>query len=128
MDLLPIRDYIASEKPFYETAHNLFVYSMPPQVNIGVLIVTEPSGAEVDHEIAGVYKNRFQIIVRHSDYEAGQAMAIELFHLLNIRAQALGDYWFYYIRPRHLPIPYRRGESDLMEFSINYDTHFADYV
>ena len=126
MDLTPLRDFVIDQEPDYEEGRNLFMFHMPAQVQIGTVLVVETPGAGVDHEIPGTFKQRIQAIVRHSDYTEGQNMARRLYDMLNLRRVQIGGYYFHYIMPRHLPIPYRRGESGLVEFSVNYDTHFAE--
>jgi hypothetical protein len=126
MDLIPIRDYIADQEPFYIEGESLFISHMPAQIEVGALLTLETSGAQVDHEITGVFKQRIQTIVRHPSFAEGYAMSRALFDMLNLAETQIGDYHFYYIRPRHLPIYYRRGDGDQLEFSVNYDTHFAE--
>jgi len=125
MDLIPVRDYLMQEMPRFEDGVDLFVYSMPAQVHCGVVILAEPSMSHIDYYIKGLHKHRLQIIVRDSDYERGMTLANEIMTVMEVNRVEMGTMMFDFIRPRHLPIAYPRGESDEIEFSVNYDTRFV---
>jgi len=125
MDLQSIQDHLVSEAPEFQAGRNLFIYSMPSSVQIGTVILSEMSNAYADHEVPGLFYNPFQVVVRHRDYLPGQELANQIYDTLNLRRTTLGQYHFLYILPKHLPMPYRRGDSDLMEFSINFKAKFV---
>jgi hypothetical protein len=126
MDLFVVQDYISTQLPKLEQGRDLFVYSMPETVSKGVLLVAETANARVDDDIPGLFHNRFQVIVRHVDYTEGYAQAKALFDTLNVRMKVMGAYRFDYIKPMHLPIPYRRGASDQLEFSVNFQARYIE--
>ena len=125
MNLDPIRDYIAANTTL-TVGKDLFSYSMPPQVDKGVLILTEAAGNRVDHEVKGVFKGRYQIIVRDTDYDIGMLRANQMFNLLDLLEENMGTYVVTYSRPRHTPLPFSRSEGDLIEFSINFDLRYRN--
>lgn len=125
MDLEPIRDHIGTLLPRLAVGVDLFAYSMPAQTSRGVVVVAEPAMSSIDYYIQGVYKHRIQVIVRDSDYTRGMKTANEISDLLKGERLTIGNHFFDFIRPRHLPMAYQRGESDQMEFSVNYDTRFT---
>lgn len=126
MNLAPLQTYIAKQHPDYEVGRNLFIYSMPPDIEHNILLVVETAGARVDYELKGIHDNRFQMIVRDLDYDRGYDLARTLYDTLWLENKTVEGVYFYFSRPRHLPIPYRRGDSDLMEFSVNFDARFVD--
>tara|TARA_R110000851_G_scaffold59347_11_gene137423 strand:- start:12744 stop:13127 length:384 start_codon:yes stop_codon:yes gene_type:complete len=126
MKLEPISQYI-EDNTNLELGVNLFTHSMPPDVNEGVLVVTESAGNRVDHEVIGVYLGRFQTIIRSQNYGTGTARAYEVFNLLNMSEVDLTEYVVTYSRPRHTPHPIGgRSTGDLIELSINFDLRYRD--
>lgn len=124
MKLEPIQDYIAGSTDL-TMGRDLFVYSMPASAKSAVLIVTENAGNQVDHEVKGVFKGRYQIIVRDSDMGRCTTRAYELFDLLDLTETDVGEYVITYSRPRHTPNPIGgRSEGDLIEMSINFDLRY----
>ena len=104
---------------------DLFLHSMPPTVREGVLIVTENAGNQVDHEIKGVFKGRFQVITRGVSYGSASDRSYELFDLLTMLEKDLTDYVVTYSRPRHTPNPIGgRSKGDLIEMSTNFDFRY----
>lgn len=123
MNLLPIQDFIQSQTDLVN-GQDLFVYSMPAQVQAGALLVQESAGNVVHHETPGIFEGRFQVIVRDTDYSLGSQRAWELFYLLTLLEKDLTDYVVTYCRPRHTPMPFSRSDGDLIEFSINFDLRY----
>lgn len=124
MRLEPIMKFI-EDNTSLKQGKDLFLHSMPPTVREGVLIVTENAGNQVDHEIKGVFKGRYQVITRGMDYGRATDRAYELFELLNLLEQDLTDYVVTYSRPRHTPNPIGgRSKGDLIEMSINFDFRY----
>lgn len=125
MNLHPIRDYIAANTSL-KVGETLFSYSIPADVDVGVLVVSEPAGNRVDHEIKGVFKGRYQIIVRDKDFDSGMLRANQLFTLLDLIETDMYEYVVTYSRPRNTPLPFARSDGDLIEFSINYDIRYRN--
>lgn len=125
MNLDPIRDYIASNSDLI-TGKDLFSYFSPHTAQSSVLLVTGATGNMPDHEVKGVFKGRYQVIVRDPNYDAAKARASALYDLLNLLETDMGEYVVTYSRPRNTPVPFSRSEGDLVEFSINYDIRYRD--
>ena len=123
MNLDPIADYLAANSDL-AVGVDLFTYSMPPFVDAGVLLVAEMTHSFVDHEMPGIFKNRYQAIVRDSVYDTGKARADEIFAKLYLRNVDLGEYVVTYSRPLNQPIPFSRSEGDLVEFSVNFEIRY----
>lgn len=121
MKLEPIQDKVEAATDL-TSGTDLFIYSMPNSVQTGVMISIDDDSGKADHEIPGRYWTEVQIVSRSSDYIAARDRAYELMNVL--RSETVEDYGEYctnYFRPTTLPIPYRRSDGDLVEFSINFE-------
>ena len=125
MNLKPLQDYIAAHTDLV-FGQDLFEYSLPARVTKAVVLVLEPANAYVDHEIPGLFKNRFQVIVRDPVFDDGRARADELFDLLKFENVDLTEYKVDYCRPRHKPLPFSRSAGDTVEFSINFEIRYRE--
>lgn len=124
MRLEPITEYVAANTSLTEGV-NLFTHTMPADVSFGVILVTEGAGNYVDHEVKGVFKGRYQAIIRGTDYDQATDLAYEIFELLNLQEVDMTTYVLTYSRPRHTPIPIGgRSKGDLIELSINFDFRY----
>lgn len=124
MRLEPIAEFIENNTNLIR-AKTLFVHSMPAGVNPAVLMVTENAGNRVDHEVKGVFLGRYQVIVRDASYSNCSTRAYELFSLLYLLEENMGEYVVTYSRPRHTPNPIGgRSAGDLVELSINFDLRY----
>lgn len=125
MDITKIQDFIAAGTDLV-TGKDLFCYSIPPKVSRCVTVLLDSSYAYVDPELADTFRNRFQIIVRDSDFQRGNDRAWEMFNLL--KSEVPIDFVTYranYVRPAHAPMHYRRSDSDEIEFSVNFDVRYV---
>jgi hypothetical protein len=104
-------------------SQTLFQFYFPDLVEMGGLLVSETTGSEVDYEIPGRHRFRFQFIARSKDYEVAVGLASQVYTLLSSEVPlVLGGVKFHHIRPLHLPIPYPRPDSDVIEVSVNFMT------
>lgn len=126
MNLFDIQDYIVSQVTDLQISVDLFVFHMPETVKSGVLLALDTAGARSDDTIPGLYHNRFQTIIREVNYAEGYAMAKNISNVLDVRGLTLGSIRYDFIKPNHNPIPYRRGQSDLLEFSVNYKVRYIE--
>lgn len=125
MKLEPIATYLEGQTTLV-TGQTLFVYSMPDTIRRGVLLRLPLTGTPIDHEIPGRYFTSLQAVIRDNDYTRGETTANTVKDALDLRHVQVGDMFLTYLRPRHLPIPFPRAESDLIEFSVNFDVRFKD--
>lgn len=124
MNVFPLVEHIQANTDLV-IGQDLFRFSLPAQVSTGVVVMSEGPGAAPDHEIRGRHRARFQVISRSSDYETATARADELYNLLFIDARTqIGTMTVESSLPKHLPLPYKRGDGDLVEVSINFDILF----
>jgi len=123
MNVYPIRDHIAANTDLV-VGETLFSFHMPPDIKRGVLVITENSGDRPDHEISGIFKARYQVIVRDYDFDNGMRRAEDIYALLNLIETDMNDYVVTYSRPRNTPLPFSRSSGDMIEFSINFDIRY----
>lgn len=124
MDLLPIARHLHAARIglFMDGRDkNLFIYSMPELVS-AVLLRDDPSGTAIDHELVGMYRTEFQVVVRRDDHVKGSEMALAISEALTISESVVGaSIYAWYIRPLHLPIVFPVSDGGLLEFSVNFD-------
>lgn len=123
MNLEPISNYIAANTDL-EQGTTLFDYVMPSGIKSGVLLISEPSLNQVDQEIKGVVRGRFQAVVRGKSFTEGKTRAKELFDLLNLLEMDLTEYTVTYCRPIAEPFPFARSEGANVEFSVNFEIRY----
>lgn len=102
-------------------AGEVFIQHMPAAATTGVLLLIELPGLDVDAELPGKHKGRFQVVVRGTDYKATEERAqVVSDALATQRRIAAGDWLFDWIVPQNLPFPFPRTEGNVQEFSVNF--------
>jgi len=105
---------------------DLFMYSAPPEKDVLTLLMSSTDGVPIDFELKGLTKSKFQAIIRHGKHEEGLALAKQVQDALTIEQDTVaGDILVKYCRPKHQARPYRRADSGMLEFSINFDVCFV---
>lgn len=100
---------------------DIFVHFMPDQIVEGVLLLNSLSGAAIDHELPGYRRSTFQVIVRHQDYDEGEALARTVAGILTMEYETFTGVTTRYVRPKHDPVVYPVSKGDNLEFSVNYE-------
>ena len=103
----------------------LFVHRMPESISAGVLLLNRLSGTPINHELPGLRKTSFQVIVRDTDYTSGFTKAEQISELLSIEDQALGNMNIHWILPKHEPVVYPVSRGDLLEISVNFEAVYV---
>jgi hypothetical protein len=121
--LRALRDYLETEMASTEWASiEPKVYFLPENMEEGVVLLADPSGAHIYHEIPGYQKGRFQLVVRAKEYGRGEQLAKDVTDLLSLEETELnGMVTVKYTRRRHEPLPYPRMKSGAVEYSVNFD-------
>ena len=102
---------------------DLFVYVMPYDVSVGVLLLPRPSGELIDHELTGIRRGGFQVIVRSPDYN--DTLINSIIPLLTIQAKVLNGLDIKYILPKSEPVVYPATDGNNIEYSVNFDAVYA---
>lgn len=107
---------------------DLFAYNMPESSNLGVLLRQPLVGAEIDYELPGYRKSKFQVIVRckPSEIEQGRAKIDAFVSSITLMGEtAITGYKIRFMRPRHDPIMYPISEGGNLEFCVNFDVVYV---
>lgn len=111
----------------------LFAHKMPATVTKGVLVLAPLTGSEIDYELPGWRRSRYQIIARAPSVSEAMTLAMAasaaLTWLLPRTVPASGMYpsiEVKYFRPLHDPIVYPRSEGNLVEASVNFETAYVN--
>ena len=99
---------------------DLFLFTMPADVQNGVMIRGPLTGDPIDPEQPDFYSSEFLVIVRGGDGEAAGATALEISKALTIRRKQSGAIWITECRPRTRPIAYPRNDAGTVEWGIPF--------
>lgn len=102
----------------------LFINRLPVTVRSGVLLRTTTLGTPINYELPGHLKGKFQLIVRDPDYVIGMTLAQAISDALTMNETQLDGMYVRYVRPHNLPVAFPVNDSDLIEFSVNFDACF----
>lgn len=96
----------------------VFINFMPSESSPAILISDPLTGIETDQELRGFYKSTFDIVVRDTNYQKGEALCKAVVEAISLESKAIGEVKFYYIRGDHLPVSYPASEAGIIEFSV----------
>ena len=120
MNLVSIANYLQS-KNVGTVAKTIYVNMLPIDVSLGILLRNDLNGVEIDYELRGYSKFRFQAIVRAPSYFQGENLMQKLSDALTLVNTQIDEYHFNYIRPRTEPVVFPLSEGNFLEFSIYLD-------
>ena len=100
----------------------IFVNQIPSSFNNSDTILLNPpmDGMPTDEETPNYYKGFFQIVVSAHDYQTAEQISDQIYSQLNLGNLELEDMTIKQLRPRHLPLMFKRNEGNRVEFSINF--------
>jgi hypothetical protein len=121
--LTALRDYLETQLASSDWASiKPKVYFLPENIEEGVVLLADPTGAHIYHEIPGYQKGRYQLVIRAKDYGRGEQMANDVAGLLTLlETEISGLVTVKYSRRRHEPLPYPRAKGGGVEYSVNFD-------
>lgn len=102
---------------------DLFIHSMPYDISIGVLLLNRMSGDLIDHELKGIRRGGFQVIVREANYD--DTLINSIIPLLTIQGKIINGLDVKYILPKSDPIVYPATDGNNIEYSVNFDAVYA---
>lgn len=124
MFLETIQD-ILDEENVGTTGVDLFLYEAPADVQNYVLVKQGGDGIPIDWDLPNYYNVRYQIIVRNIDYVSGNTVCQSILNALSIFELTKNGIYIKYSLPREQPKVFRRSDSGVVEFSINFDIVFV---
>lgn len=106
---------------------SIFVTEMPLACNIGILLMGDPGGTAINHELPGYYPTEFRVVVRHTDYVNGRELSFKASKALTSHAGfTAGNMLVRQCLPVNLPRPYRRSAGGYWEFEVDVEITFVD--
>lgn len=100
----------------------VFIHQSPPLEGSipTILIMDQFGGVPVNSELPDYYRTSPQIAITSNRLQTGQALADRIFKELKAFGLKKGDLMIKELRPKHMPMSYRKNEGKAYEFSINY--------
>jgi hypothetical protein len=105
---------------------SLFLFELPGSAEKAIVLLPQLSGTKIDHELPGLLRPGFQLVVRARDHLSGYDLANAAVEALTMNQDTqLDGILVKFVRPRHEPVPYPVSEGNYIEWSVNFD---ATYV
>ena len=98
---------------------SLFVNQMPVG-SLGVLLKESPAGIEIDPELIGRRRGRFQLVVRGKSYTEAQALIKSAMKELTILEKSYGNVLVRSMRAMNEPVSYPLSVGNVFELSVNF--------
>jgi hypothetical protein len=105
---------------------DLYLLTMPADVQDGVMIRPPLTGDAIDCEQPGFYKSEFLIIVRHDDVEIAEAKCQQISELLTFYRRTIDNVFYTQVYPRTKPIPYPRSGAGTIEWGIPFEIAWGE--
>lgn len=102
---------------------DLFIYFMPFDVAVGILLLPRLSGELIDNDITGLRRGGFQVVVRTPDYD--DTLVNSIVPLLTIRGKVVKGLDIKYTLPKSEPVVYPATDGNNIEYSVNFDAVYA---
>lgn len=103
---------------------DIFVYHAPPEKQDCMILYPSAEYNVIDPETPTYYTSRFQVIIRNAKFQEGIELCKQIETVLTIFNQDTTDIKIKRCRPLHQARVYRRADSGLIEFSINFDIRY----
>lgn len=101
---------------------DIFINMVPAEATTSILLRDYFAGAKIDHELPGLRKHPFFVIVRSPDYVRAKELIDTAVKALWIRYETeFNGVHFKYMRPRAEPFPYAPSPAQLVEFHVVFD-------
>lgn len=114
------------------SGQSMFRQFMPATVKIGVMLKAPLTGVAIDPYLPGYYKPTLQVIVRHTNPEVGEKLAMDVMEALTVQGPEFhaatsehGAVQIMRFFPRELPIRFPRLDGNELEWSLNFETAFV---
>ena len=104
---------------------NIFVGFIPDGIE-GILIIDDPYGVPIDHNLPGYFsQGEFQIVTRNKNLEDAKNLAYNVMDTLNINSRTvIGEVTVNFIRPNTLPIAFPRSGVNVNDYSISFEINY----
>ena len=112
-------EYLQETIPEVVPGKTAFINQMPMDPELGVLFKQSFAGTEIDPELTGRRRSKFQIAVRCKRYEDGDSMMKRVVETLTIRETQLNGIYVHIMRALNEPVSYMLTVGNNYEFSVN---------
>ena len=123
MNLFPIAQTI-EEAGLGVMADTIFINMIPVDCQEGILVRNKLSGTQIDYELPGYYKTRFQVIVRTRTVPAGEEVMSQIFDALTLCEASVYEMYVRYCRPVTMPITFPLSKGNLLEIAADFEIVF----
>lgn len=97
------------------------LYQSPePTAKPTILILDEFNGVQVNEDLPGYYRTSPQVVVAATRFQAGHDLAQKIFRELKVSSLKVEGLTIKELRPKHMPVNYRKSEGKVVEFSTNF--------
>jgi hypothetical protein len=125
MNLEPISAYLAG-KNLGTVGRSIFVNEMPTSCNVGILLMDNYYGTQVDRYLPDFYRTEYRLVVRHTDFANGKALARAATLSLAAMMGTVGTLLVRQTAALNLPRSYRRSAGGYWEFEVDMEIVFVD--
>lgn len=105
---------------------DIFVHTLPINVEFGILLLYTMDGIRVNHEINDYYQDSFALVVRGRYFDKVKSKMELIIPEITVVNEDFGDIHFNFLKPATLPIYYPKDSSSNYEANVVMD--FSCYV
>jgi hypothetical protein len=106
-------------------ASTIFINMMPMEQPDAVLLRNKLQGTEIDYELPGFFRTKFQLVARGKTYQLADALIAKAITALTFaETQMTGSYFVRYSRPLTMPVSFPLSNGNLIEFACDMEICF----
>lgn len=120
MNFEPLAEMIEESVAGLKRGSTLFINQMPTECEFGVLLKNSYSGIDIDPELTGRRRGKFNVIARGRGYTAVKEMIEQVMDTLTLRETTVTGMRIWTMRPLTEPISYQLNAANLFEFSVTF--------
>lgn len=125
MNLYPIAERL-QEFGLGTMAESIFINMIPVECTQGILLRNPLQGTQIDYELPGYFKTRFQLIVRHATYAGGEELINQALDALTANEIQIGPMYVKFVRPTTKPVVFPLSKGNLLEFATYFEIVFFE--
>ena len=112
-------EYLQPLIPELVQGKTVFINQMPMNPEIGVLFKQSFAGTEIDPELTGRRRAKFQVAVRCKKYDQGKILVDKIVKELTVREVQMNGIFVHVMRALNEPVSYMLTVGNNYEFSVN---------
>lgn len=119
MKFEPLVEHLVSAIPQLVSGKTIFVNQMPTNPELAALLKQSFAGTEIDPELIGRRRGKFQVAVRCKNYQEGEQLINTIVEKLTMRDVQLNGIYIHIMRALNEPVSYMLTVGNNFEFSVN---------